>query len=191
VTACEWFRVYDIIEAIHRYLMYRDPDRAKEFEAEINAYFRETGIGWQLLNGVVQVRGAEAFESTVRRATAALAAAPRPTASREIEEALRDLSRRPEPDLTGAIQHATAALECVARDICGDPKATLGEILKRYPLILPRPLDDAVSKVWGYASEMARHLREGRIPDRDETELVVGLAAAVATYLAGKSLKKS
>ena len=34
-------------------------------------------------------------------------------------EALRDISRRPEPDVTGSIQHVCAAMEATARDLAG------------------------------------------------------------------------
>ncbi len=107
-----------------------------------------------------------------------------PTVRQEVHEALRDLSRRPQPDLTGAVQHAMAALECTAREAAGDPRATLGEILKRYPGVLPKPLDDSIVGMWGYASDMARHIREGRTPSQSEAELVVGVSAAACTYLA-------
>ncbi len=80
-----------------------------------------------------------------------------------------------------------AALECAARDVSGDARATLGDILKRNPDLLPAPLKVAVEKVWGYSSEIGRHLREGREPARKEAELVVGLAASVATYLVAKN----
>jgi hypothetical protein len=36
----------------------------------------------------------------------------------------------------------------LARAITGDPQATLGEILKKHPDLLPRPLYEALSKVW-------------------------------------------
>jgi hypothetical protein len=75
------------------------------------------------------------------------------------------------------------SLECVARDLTGDPKATLGEILKRHPGLVPRPLDAALSQVWGYASNEARHVSEGREISREEAELLVGLSAIVSTYL--------
>ena len=101
------------------------------------------------------------------------------------EEALA-LSRRPEPDLRGAVYHAMGSLECLARAITGDPKATLGEILKKHPDLVPRPLNEALSKMWGYASNEARHIKEGREPKREEAELLVGLAAMVATYLSKK-----
>jgi len=78
------------------------------------------------------------------------------------------------------------ALEAVARDLAGDPKATLGEVIKRNPEFLPKPLDTALSQVWGYASNEARHVQEGREPNREEAELLVGLAAVLATYLTKK-----
>ena len=79
-----------------------------------------------------------------------------------------------------------AALECVARDVTGDPNSTLGDLLKKHPGTLPLPLDTAISKLWGFASGQGRHLRENRAPDTKEAELVVGLAGSLATYLAQK-----
>jgi hypothetical protein len=74
----------------------------------------------------------------------------------------------------------------VARDVAGDAKATLGEIIKRTPGLFPTPLDTGVAKIWGYASEQGRHLREGSAPKLEEAELVVGLAGALVTYLVKK-----
>ena len=78
------------------------------------------------------------------------------------------------------------AMECVARDVSGEAKATLGEILKKHPGLLPPPLDTALSQIWGYASNEARHVLEGKNPSREEAELVVGLSAALTTYLTRK-----
>lgn len=88
--------------------------RARTFQDSLNEFFVEEGIGWQIVDGEIVTRGTEAFEAAVRQAGEALQAARRATAKDEIHEALADLSRRPEPDLTGAVQHAMAALECVA-----------------------------------------------------------------------------
>lgn len=183
IQKCEWYKVYDIIEAIVADSTLGS-SRAPHFEREINAYFVETGIGWQLERGEILVRGSESFQSIVASASNALARSGLPTAEREIHEALVDLSRRPTPDLTGAMHHAMGSLECVMRDMCGDTKATLGELIKKYPGQIPKPLDQGIEKLWGYASEEARHIREGGQLSRDEVELVVGIAAAVSTYLA-------
>ena len=190
INKCDWFKVYDIIEALHASFARNDEniggDEAGAFTDEINGFFLDEGIGWQLANGKIVTRGSEAFETMVTEAAAGLNTSQRPTAAKHLHEALGDLSRRPEADLPGAAYHAMGSLECVARDLTGDPKATFGEILKRNPGLLPKPLDEALSKVWGYASNEARHVLEGREISRDEAELLVGLSATVITYLLRK-----
>lgn len=180
---CQWYEVYDIIEGIYSAIGMR----ASHFEQEINKYFRRAGIGWQLVGGQLRVRGDEAFERTIMTAHIVLNEQGRSTAANEIRQALLDLSRRPEPDITGSLQHGLAALECVMRDVCGDPKSTLGTLLFRYKGTIPSPLDQAIEKIWGFASEQGRHVREGRYPSLEEAELAVDVAAAAATYLSKKA----
>lgn len=179
---CAWYRVYDVVEKIAE----NAPDSGK-FETEVNEYFIEHGIGWQLENAVLSTRGPQNFERSLAEAGEALNSANLPTAANELREAVADLSRRPTPDITGAIQHAMASLECVARRACGDEKATLGDVIKRNADLIPRPLDEAITKLWGFASENARHIREGREPTYAEAELVVSVAAAAGNYLSRKN----
>jgi len=177
----QWYEVYDLIEAL-----YDAVDDQVQFEAEINDYFRRRGIGWQLTKGRIEARGGEAFEQAVIEARSTLTSTGKNTAAREIHEALLDLSRRPSPDVTGAIQHALAALECAIRDYTGNPKATLGVLLKSNPGLIPSPLDTAVEKMWGFASEQGRHLREGRDPGYEDALLSLHVVAAVTNNLAKK-----
>lgn len=185
---CDWYRVYDVAEAIYQKMSAApssyDPEK---FQAELNTFFFENGIGWQLTDGRIEVRGPEALQEAVATAKLTLNSSGLKTAQQELHEALMDLSRRPEPDISGAIQHSMAALECVAREVTGNPRATLGEIIKRESILIPKPLDEAVAKAWGYASEHARHIREGRLPLYEDAELVVGLCASVSTYLVRKN----
>jgi AbiJ N-terminal domain 4 len=191
IYGCEWFRVYDVIEALYVRIAGNDEafgrEHAPQFGAAINRFFIEEGIGWQLVNGEIVIRGDEAFETVVTGAQTRLQESGRLTAAKHIKDALECLSRRPEPNASGAVYHAMGSLECVARDVTDDPKATLGQILKRYPTLLPKPLDAALSQIWGYASEEARHVQEGREIDRQEAELLVGLSATLTTYLSGKA----
>jgi hypothetical protein len=150
VYRCEWFKFYDFVEEIYGNLasVYAEDaqERSAYFQNALNEFFVDEGIGWQMTDGEIVTRGTETFEANVHGAVEALEASGRATARDEIHEALIDLSRRPEADLTGAVQHAMAALECVARDVCGDERATLGEVIKRYPGTIPKPLDDSVAK---------------------------------------------
>ncbi len=106
--------------------------------------------------------------------------------NREIQEALHDLNRKPKPDITGSMQHATAAVECVLRNITGEHNATLGQILKKRKDIIPPPLNVSVEKAWGYASDRARHVREGDVLDYSEAEFVVTQFISVANFLVRK-----
>jgi len=187
----DWYKVYDAIEHLHARMLKGDErngtNNAEKFTEELNEFFTEEGIGWQLVDGEIVTRGTEAFEAIVSDAGEKLENTERPTAAGHLHEALQDLSRRPKPDLAGAIYHAMGCLEAVARDVTGDEKATFGEILKRYPEAVPAPLDVALSKVWGYASNEARHVQEGKKPKRSEAELIVGLAASLAGFLTTSS----
>ncbi|KAF1310739.1 hypothetical protein BLX42_12425 [Pseudomonas sp. SG-MS2] len=185
IRGCKWYKVYDVIERIHQHLAAEgyDGDAYHHFEVELNDYFIENGIGWKLEATAVQIRGPESFEVVVKTARDIELESGHVTASKELHQAIADLSRRPHPDPTGAIQHAMASLECVAREITGDVKANLGDIMKRHGKIIPPPLDQAVVKAWGYASENGRHIREGREPTFTEAELIVGLCASLGSFL--------
>lgn len=177
-----WYKVYDIAEHIHNEITQHDYSgtKAVEFAGRLTQLFREQGVGWKMENGKIVVRGSEAFTLATQDAVATMRLAGKPTAANEIHEALSDISRRPIADVTGAIQHAMAALECVAREIDGSSD-TLGQIIGR--LTLPPPLDGALHKLWGFASEQGRHIQEGRDPAFEEAELVVTVASAVSIYL--------
>ncbi len=180
---CAWFRVYDIIEAISGAL---NDDRGASFEEAVNELFSEEGIGWQLVGGELRVRGDEAFETVIDGAAGVLENSKLSTAASELREAIHDLSRRPEADLSGAVHHAMSALEIVARGFSGDAKRTLGGILKKHRKMLPSPIGDAVAKLWGYASDQARHGKESRQLAWEEAQLIVGISAVVCSYLTQK-----
>lgn len=181
IEGCPWFKVYDIAEALYGILSVQLPEGAENFQNRLNSYFREKGIGWQLINGQITYRGSETFTVATGQAAKVLTQAGRSAAANEIHEALVDISRRPSPDVTGAIQHSIAALECTARDVTGEASLTLGRLVPH--LSLSPPLDKAVEKLWGYASERARHIREGQPVSSEEGELVVSVACAVCTFL--------
>ena len=175
---CEWFEVYDIAEALYQAL---DQRSSEQFSDRLNRLFREKGIGWEMRKGKVMYRGSETFNELTTRAVTELAKSNRSRAAGEIREAIRDISRRPNPDVTGAVHHAMAAVEATARDVIGQPNRTLGQMVGS--LDLPRPLDRAVESLWGFASDRARHIREGQVLDTTDAELLVGVAGALCTFL--------
>jgi hypothetical protein len=194
IKGCDWFLIYDLIEEMFRDVQWSDRDQ-DAFLREVNEFFYEQNLGWKLrttvpIEGIslvapeIVIRGSEAFEIAVTGAVDTLESSGRNSAKKELTEALQDLSRRPEPDLTGAVHHAMAALECIAADVCSETGETLGQVIKSHPDRFPAPLGDALSKLYGFASQRGRHVTsEGKIPLQKEVELIVTIAAAVTTYL--------
>jgi len=193
-----WYEVYDVIEAVAKALPggvrpsrlqgAPEPFGYPVFEERLNRVFRRRGIGWQLVNRQIEYRGEESVEVALRGVQELMQAAGRPTAANELHEAVRDLGRRPTPEVTGAIQHAMAALECVARDHASS-RDTLGDVIKRNRALFPQPIDTLMEKAWGYTSNFGRHIEEGHAPTFEEAEMVVGLSAVICRYLARKPLR--
>lgn len=186
INHCDWYKVYDVAEALLSHIENtRGYDAAVEFANAMNTFFIEAGIGWQFTaNEGIVYRGDEPFQVTTSDAATHLRDSGRSNASSEIEEAIRDISRRPDPDVTGAISHSMAAVECVAQDIIGSQN-TLGKIVGS--LNLPKPLDEAVSKLYGFASQHGRHVSEQSRPSTEDAELLVQVACAVCAYLTKKN----
>lgn len=182
IQSCDWPLVYDLIETF--YSKIKDSER-KRFSNEINAYFLANGIGWKFENGKIEYRGDDLFEDSLQQAKDHLLLKNMPVSSRELKEAIHDLGKRPNADITGAVQHSLAALECVCREITRE-KDTLGSLINKHPYIVPKPLDEVISKIWGYASNNGRHLKEGNAPNFAETELLVHLSASICLYLSKK-----
>ena len=181
LRSCDWFKVYDIAEALYAHLKPRQMHDS--FARQLNQLFREQGIGWEMDHqGKIHYRGSDAFNHTTKETVAVLQDSGRSYAAKEITEALADISRRPEPDITGAVHHAMAALEATARDITGEPKSTLGQLIR--PLNLKPPLNQAMGNLWGYASNEARHGSENSSLDELEAELIVLVASGICTFLA-------
>lgn len=179
-----WHKVYDIAEALYAAVGKTKPwdsEAADKFERRLNNFLVEHGIGWELRDGQITLRGSEAFERSTHKVPDLLSESGFERAANEMREALLDISRRPKADITGAIQHAMASLEATAREVTGQTNPTLGGLVPA--LDLPKPLDQAVSKLWGYASDRGRHIREHQDIGHAEAELIVAVAGSLCEFV--------
>lgn len=184
-----WYQIYDVLERFHALSKRTNNINSIDLSVVVNHFFEENGYAFRLTpDSQIEYRGEESFEVAVGTADLALTAAGLETARSEIHKALEDLGKRPFPDLTGAVQHAIAGLECAAKDIAGESQLELGKIVKKRPDLFPPPLGEVIAQLYGYASNNGRHLTEGEEPDVAEVELVVGIATTCATYLARKKV---
>ena len=177
---CDWFRVYDVVEAMARNFGERSGERDRYAE-RLNQLLREHGIGWELDGTFLVYRGDDPFQGTLSGADAALVAAGLSQSALRLREALKDLSRRPDPDPSGAVTHAIAALEATARELDGRHDKPLGQLIQALPL--PDELGNALKALWRFSSSHARHGSEDEVVDLAQAELVVAVAAGVCTFL--------
>lgn len=65
----------------------------------------------------------------------------------------------------------------------GDRNSTLGDLIKKQKIDVPQPLDEAIKKLWGFASENGRHVKAEKTPSEADARLVVGICACLSAYL--------
>jgi len=185
IRKCDWFYIYAIIENLFTLVYGKDHYAAypRRFVDAINKAFVAQNIGWQLNHhGKVVMRGDEAFENAANNAIDALWK-DRPTAAGHLRQAIGALSARPQPNTSGAVSHATSAVECVLNDITG-VEMTLGKYLDNHSQLFHPALKKALDGIYGYASDAgARHGREGKEPTFAEAQFAVTTCAGACTLL--------
>ncbi len=181
VHRAPWQRFYDIVEAAIGEIPSYNRVAVTE---ELNDLFAEEHLAWHIVDGQVTLRTGDVTDEVIAHALRGLEEAGRPTAAGELQKAITALSRRPEPDTRDAVRCAAGAMEALARDITGDRTATLGEILrKKGSVLLAEPLPKAFSMIWGYASDVARHVDERKEPTLEEALFVVGVVGSSIALL--------
>ncbi|WP_417794682.1 AbiJ-NTD4 domain-containing protein [Terasakiella pusilla] len=188
IEHCDWWRVYDIAEMIYSTLdsKYGALRMHMQFENGINDFCHMHGIGWQMVDGRFQVRGEPTEDTLKSKIISELHEAGKRTTANELEQAINDLSRRPSPDITGAVQHVGAAIECLARDRFDDPKLTLGKIINTHPEFFQGEYKKLAHSIWAITSNKGRHIEEGGEPTFHEAMLLVGVTSSFCSYLLHK-----
>ena len=180
ITDAKWYKIYEFIERAYARV---GEDWIEDMSKEINNLLIELGLGWKFEDGKFEFRGDDNFETLLQQTVPILDAKGLTTTKNEIEQALNDL-KPDQIDVTGAIQHSMAALECLCREKAGS-KDTLGKLLNKHKNLIPEILSDGVVKIYAFTCENARHLTETGIkPSIYDAELTVNLAVSLCRYLA-------
>jgi hypothetical protein len=200
-VACPWYWLYDVgedvTETVRSFESYNDHWSARQkalsvahFRKFVNDFFVHEGVGWQIdEGGRVVVRSDAIFEATLRTAVGTLKEDNMPTAAGHLRFAVSALSMRPKANTSGAVSHATSAVECVLGEITGEVM-TLGKYLDKNPDLFHPALKKGLHGIYGYASdEGARHGKEGTEPTTEDAEFAVATCSAVCTLLTRKHLK--
>jgi AbiJ-like protein len=182
--ALEWYRVYDLLEFV---VDKPAPQKAANriLERELSA-FRFVNGQLTRLTGAVEVR---AIENASHAATAAGLDGVR----EHLDEAVRQLGRRPEPNYRNAIKEAISAVESAVSGMAGLTKPDLDGAIRllREKGLVHSAMGAAFVKLFAYTSDAGgiRHalLEEDTPADFDEAKFMVVACSAFVNFLIAKA----
>ena len=129
--------------------------------------------------------GQEITEITDQNQIAAIQKAleiPLPAVRAHLNAALSMLSDKKKPDYRNSIKESISAVEAACREVAKEPKATLGDALKRITGLHPA-LQKAFSSLYGYTNDASgiRHalLEEANLTKDDASFMLVACSAFV------------
>ena len=173
----EWHWIYDLIEWLSQHA-------GKQWQDRVNAALQRELAPYRLIDRIVTPITNQEEVDCVERA---LREAPSPIAE-HIRRAAVCMSDRNDPDFRNSIKESISAVEAAAREATGQPKATLGDALKK--LNLHPALKQAFLKLYGYTSD--EHGIRHALSDRslaltvDDARYFLVSCSAFANYLVTK-----
>jgi hypothetical protein len=187
----EWWRIYDLIEFIAT--TYPVEDIKKPFIIDCNKYLERELSAYRFvgttLSRIVDKQEIESIES-------ALEETPVDSAKMHFHTALALMSHRERPDYRNSIKESISAVESLARLICRNEKATLGQAIKQIESEgkidwHPR-FKDAIEKLYGYTNDESgvRHsLKNEEKVEFEEAKFMLVTCSAFVNYLVVKADK--
>ena len=180
---CPWFEVYDFVEFVVR------QQRSQELEQHVNRILEREIAGFRYISGrFVPVTD----EQEVKALQEALEKGPYEGVTAHMQKAVDHLSSRENPDYRNSIKESISAVESMAKEMTGRPRASLKDALgmiEEAGRIHPA-LKKGLSSLYGYTSDEGgiRHamLNEPDISATDAKFFLVSCSAFV-NYLKAKS----
>jgi hypothetical protein len=191
-----WYELYDFIEYSLNYFPFSlstDKKSKQLFKSLCNRFLEREMSAWRIIgNQVVQLTSYEEIEAV--EAAQAIVGKYEPVAT-HISTALRHLSDRKSPDYRNSIKEAISAVESMCRIITNDPKATLGDALKKLEkagVNLHPSLKIAFGKLYGYTSDQGgiRHsLLDQSSIDFEDAKFMLVSCSAFVNLLKARSIR--
>lgn len=188
ITTGPWHEVYDLIEFSVDHL---PGPYGRELETLVNPVLERELSGYRLISGkfapITNTIEIESIESALNHAETLN------STQVHLDLALDMLSNRTSPDYRNSIKESISAVEAMAKDLTGDPKATLGGALseiERHGHMHPA-LKKGLTSLYGYTSDAdgIRHalMEESKLTSSDARFMLVACSAFI-NYMVSKKL---
>jgi hypothetical protein len=172
-----WWEVYNFIE-----FLFGLPQSGR-FIGRVSFFLEREKAGYRVINSqLVPITDPVEIEAVT---TASLVRGKFVGAQQHLRAAVSLFSKKPNPDYRNSIKEAISAVEAVARIMTENPKATLGEALKKIDerMAIHPALREAMNRLYGYTSDEGgiRHamLEQSNIDEAEAKFMIVTCSAFV------------
>lgn len=189
----EWYTKFDLIEYSINYL--RQKSEGKErlrlivdcFVKMISSTFKRLNYAYRIVDDyVVELTDDEEIKSIEESLKVS------PSTRTHLSGALKNLSKRPNPDYRNSIKESISAVEALCREITGE--TTLGKALKaleKNGVIIPKFLNSAIENLYIYTNDAKTGIRHALMDDKDapqydEAKFMLVVCSALINYIQGK-----
>ena len=189
--SCAWYEVYDLLEFMIGHWPSRyDADYI--FTPAFNHVLEREMSGYRIIDGFVTPITDE-MEIAEIEEVLSITHILKPVRI-QLEDALRKMSNRQDPDYRGSMKDSISALETLCRRITGEPKGDLGKTMKlleeKGHIRIHGALREGFSKLYGWTSDDQgiRHalMDEPNLTFLDAKYMLVSCSAFI-NYLVGKA----
>jgi len=182
---CEWFEVYDFIEFIAK--NYSDENINKEFIEYCNKILENEASAYRFVKGNLTKITSEEELNEIEEALML----PYESVKLHIDNSLKLLSDRKNPDYRNSIKESISAVESLCKNIVDDPSATLGQSLNKIDkhVDLHPALKLAFKKLYGYTNDKdgIRHsLMDKDTIDFEDAKYMIVSCSAFVNYVIAK-----
>lgn len=173
---CEWYDVYDFLEFT------LGIEKSNSMNERLNNILERELAGYRFISGsIVPVTDQQEIKSIEQ----AMTAGPFAGVEAHLSSSIEHLSRKQNPDYRNSIKESISAVESLAKELTGNPKATLGQalsILEKEGKIHPA-LKSSLTALYGYTSDEGgiRHamLEEPELSASDAKFILVACSAFI------------
>lgn len=192
----EWYIILDLVEFVVKYIFKNSTSSniyyLKNFVNDLNSEFARLNFAYRIVDQEIVEITSEEEILAVETALAVSGA----TVSHHLNEALKLISQRPNPDCRNSIKESISAVEAFCREKTGEN--TLGRALDKLEsngIVIHKMLKDAIEKLYAYTNQKDTGIRhalmenDGKyIPSSDEAIFMLVSASAFINYLKKKAI---
>jgi hypothetical protein len=187
----QWYEIYDLLEFVAGM---EDSIDTNEFKSACNSLLEKELSGYRFGGNEIAPITNKIEVGEIEQAIEVAGEKRLEGVRKHLESALTKLSDRKNPDYRNSIKESISAVESLCKIISKDPKATLGQALKKIEdtVGLHPALKNGFSSIYGYTSDEGgiRHaMIDESTCDFDDAKYMLVSCSAFINYLIMKATK--